>query len=117
MAPTVAYISVSICPSVIENASGMTIGVSIAHVPHEEPVRNEMTAQTMKVIVTRSAGVIQLSVMLSIYSGACSVLVILFTQYAIASMRIALITDLIPSIAVSIISFSVAILCIIMTMN
>ena len=65
-APTVAYTVAPNSPPVIENANGITIGTRIAHVPHDEPVRNEMIAHTKNEIVTKSAGVIQSSVMLRI---------------------------------------------------
>ena len=89
----------------------------IAYVPQDEPVRKEISAQRMNVMVRSQNGVIHASVTLIRYAGAPSPFVMELMQYAIARIRIAAITALIPRTAVSIISFTLAFLVIHITTN
>ena len=110
IAPTVQSNTVSISPPVIVNAKGIAIGVMIANVPHEEPVKKEIIAHVMNVIVTNKAGVMKDSVKLMMKSAVPRPLVMELMQYAIARIKIALNTALIPSTAVFINSLREAIL-------
>ena len=112
-----AYTTVPISPPVRLNARGKQIGSMIAYVPQDEPVRKEISAQRMKVMVRSQNGVIHDSVILIRYAGAPSHLVMELMQYAIARIRIAAITALIPRTAVSIISFTLAFFVIHITTN
>ena len=62
IAPTVQSNTVSISPPVIVNAKGIAIGVMIANVPNEEPVKKEINAHVKNVTVTSKAGVMKDSV-------------------------------------------------------
>ena len=64
IAPTVQSNTVSISFPVIVNAKGIAIGVMIANVPHEEPVKKEINAHVKNVTVTSKAGVMKDSVKL-----------------------------------------------------
>ena len=117
MEPTVISTNVSISPPVMENAKGIAIGVMIANVPHEEPVKKEINAHVKNVTVTSKAGVMKDSVMLMMNAGVPRPFVMELMQYAIARMRIALITALIPSTAVVMSSLREAILQMSILMN
>ena len=110
IAPTVQSNTVSISPPVIVNAKGIAIGVMIANVPHEEPVKKEINAHVKNVTVTSKAGVMKDSVKLMMKSAVPRPLVMELMQYAIARIKIALNTALIPSTAVAMSSLRVAIL-------
>ena len=109
-APIVQNTNVVSSPPVIVNAKGITIGTMIANVPHEDPVKKEIRAHVMNVIVTSKAGVMKDSVKLMMKSAVPRPLVMELMQYAIARIKIALNTALIPSTAVAMSSLRVAIL-------
>ena len=109
IAPTVQSNTVSISPPVIVNAKGIAIGVMIANVPHEEPVKKEINAHVKNVTVTSKAGVMKDSVKLMMKSAVPRPLVMELMQYAIARIRIAPNTALTPLTAVSMNCLRVAI--------
>ena len=76
----------------------------MAYVPQEVPVKKEITAQTVKVSASSVTGVIQPSVTPMTKFAVPNVLLMALMQYAAERMRMAPTTDLIPLVAISIIS-------------